>query len=332
MGSNLSFSAGLQKLGNNYLSIEDATLNLQTSFQFGVGTVVTGLSFSGGELHLPIGDPITMPSFSINLDGIGNIYSFNLGSIVPNYTATNSTTFEVELKSNGVVEFRLKDNATFSLNAFGNSMTVNHLKVTTSNYFDADVTGSLSLAVGNNTYTILNTTFNMWTYNNSLRLNLSSNGGTIDNLPAVGDVSISGNFYSSSDFYFSGSYSPSWMSATVKIDENGLRLYGNFLGDGYRNFTLHSDGIVEGTFQGSTKKFFLTGSKTNSVNFVLRPVTTIANLMGNSVSSTLESYFGNATSFFYNLSAFASNLSKQSTYQFNQFINAVADAFGWDVG
>lgn len=224
------------------------------------------LAINGGQLELPVGNPITLPDLSINtaatFDKTITVPSgFAFGSLA----TTSNATFRARL-ANGVFDLQLTNQP--SIYVLGSTLTIQSLRVAS----DGTYTGSIAGALTANGVTLASTTFSVSRVNSVLRLS----GGASANF---GFASGTFNGYVQSN----GSYS---FNATGNAS---LTAAGVSLGTGSYNLSLTNTNGLTGTVTGSLT---LGGLTLGSTTFNVTRASGVTKLSG---GSSLNFGFANAS-------------------------------------
>jgi hypothetical protein len=187
---------------------------------------------AGGELHLPVGDPIDLPTLHIDGDAEWS-QSFTASGIDfgPALHTSNNPSFTVSL-SDGVLALDLDETLYVSVLAGSIDMRLRELHVDSAGGFDGNVRGRLR-ALG---YLFAAATFDVSLSNGRVRMRIpSSDRVSVDLGPVSG--SFYGSIYSDGDFHFAGSaaidltYASVGLKGTASVDLRDSGLSGSFTGE-----------------------------------------------------------------------------------------------------
>jgi hypothetical protein len=231
ISSNGTFSAAATttRLGPDALSIRNASIRVRKT---GTGIDTLEVRVAGGDLYLPVGNPIDLPTLYIDGDAEWSrtftATGINLG---PALRTSNDPSFTLSL-SGGVLALDLDATLYVTVLADSIDMRLRELHVDSAGGFDGNVRGRLS-ALG---YLFAAATFDVSLSNGRVRMRIpSSERVSVDLGPVNG--SFYGSVYSDGGFHFVGSaaidltYASVGLKGTASVELRDSGLSGSFTGE-----------------------------------------------------------------------------------------------------
>jgi hypothetical protein len=230
ISSNGTFSVAstATRLGPDALSIRNAAIRVRKT---GPGIDTLEVRVAGGDLYLPVGDPIDLPTLYIDGDAEWS-HTFTATGIDlgPALRTNNNPSFTISL-SGSVLALDLDETLYVSVLADSINMRLRELHVDSAGGFDGNVRGRLR-ALG---YLFAAATFDVGLSNGRVRMRIpSSDRVTVDLGPV--DGSFYGSIYSDGDFHFAGSaaidltYASVGLKGTASVDLRDNGLSGSYTG------------------------------------------------------------------------------------------------------
>jgi hypothetical protein len=246
IASNGTFAvnASVTRIGPDALSIRNALISVAKT---GAALSTFSVAINGGQLFLPVGNPINLPNLIIDADAdFQRNFTIPALDLGPAFKAS-SATWRLSLDS-GVLSLSLRTDATLTTLAGSANMKLTSFSADSAGNLDGTVTGKLG--VGN--VQLAQATFNVSLTSGVVRLTLPANKGVNVNL-GFATVRFSGFVESDGNFSFTG-------SSSVAESISGVASI-----SGTSSFTLSDSGFA-GSFSGTITVGLVSGTVSGSIS------------------------------------------------------------------